>query len=77
MDLKLAIHATRLARSRAYPKQGSNMAISKEIIDITTSSSINVNAFVLSSRIAKAPFTGLRLLKFPEDNLVTFYYTPF
>jgi hypothetical protein len=44
------------ACSRALPREGNNMAISSDMIDITTNNSISVNANILRTRIAKNPY---------------------
>jgi hypothetical protein len=50
------MHVALRACSRALPKEGSKMAISNAMMEITTSSSISVNAFTLRFRIAKTSF---------------------
>jgi hypothetical protein len=54
IDRKLAMHVALRACSRALPNDGNKMAISRAMIEITTSSSINVNAFSLLKSIVKA-----------------------
>jgi len=56
------MHAALRACSRALPRDGSKMASSNDMIEITTRSSISVNADFLRIRIAKASFDNfLRL----------------
>jgi hypothetical protein len=59
------MHVALRACSRALPREGSKMAISNDMIEITTSSSISVNADILRIRIAKASLNNFLQLFFP------------
>jgi len=48
------MHAVLRACSRALPKEGSSTAISSDMTEMTTSSSISVNADTFLNRISKA-----------------------
>jgi hypothetical protein len=59
------MHVALRACSRALPREGSKMAISNDMIEITTSSSISVNADILRIRIAKTSLNNFLQLFFP------------
>jgi hypothetical protein len=67
IDRKLAIQADLRACSRALPSEGSRIAISNAIIEITTSNSISVNAEIHRFRIAN-PLNNFLLLLFSSYN---------
>jgi len=77
------MHVAIRACSRALPKEGSKMAISNAMMEITTSTSINVNAFILCFRIAKNSFNNQLELFFLSRQIFVllafylsfFYYT--